>query len=850
MTKKVTTVKKVMTVVLSAAIMLCSVLCAPMLTVSATGVTTEVPTMSTEDWKALAPLNGDFEADVIGGKEVYGWTKTSMHMYQDTFQDEPRWLPNYALTTVLEDGNKVLQVNKTQDGYVALTSSPVAAIGNSVQTISFDYKVVSIVDSGENSNNYGVRLNIMEYDAEGNAITDTENKTTRLGAYSGDVTEEYNTVTATFTTKANTAYYIIYIWMGSAMQLDIVYRFDNVAVKTYGYNFDFEAGNAGDNAYNFHEVTIDNNTNGRCTTTNYSGSFTLTNVDDNGNQVLSVNKNGSGYMGAASLPYDVVAGKTYNISFDYMLKEYTANAGATNGLNYLGTRLLVEEFDAEGNTLSTTTTTTSGELLYKTTPLFATHVNVKTADTEWQKAECTYTASANADYVVFYFYAGGQWNIKTKTYFDNLVIEDANPVVDAGYNLDFEAGVENWTVQGTQNNGYVLDDRYNANYLAEAVVENGNTVMKISAKNNITQGYAMVQSDYIPMGAGSNYDLHFDYKFVGTEWDGMTHYAQVLYYNADKTYIGRQQFTGYHVETDMNAGWKTIVKNGTTTPANTAYVRVAFFISQKTYNEKQTVERYIDDVAIIEYDNVTGWTSEDSKESGIPRDTTNTYTPFYGISKSLESDSAFTLFIKRGGGALGGAVYYSDAIAVTEGTEYTFSFDSKIENSVPQATVNHFGASVVVRWLDSEGTLISREDLTGRRFDNMDWTSYSYNRTAPAGAVSAQVGFVIGTYTMNTVPDMRYSYDNIVFMETAKIGTANKPSDLTPLLLEEGDANGDANYNICDLVQMKQMVNGTLAVTTGADMNKNATVNAYDMVMLRCKLLGYITAEKLTEILG
>lgn len=59
--------------------------------------------------------------------------------------------------------------------------------------------------------------------------------------------------------------------------------------------------------------------------------------------------------------------------------------------------------------------------------------------------------------------------------------------------------------------------------------------------------------------------------------------------------------------------------------------------------------------------------------------------------------------------------------------------------------------------------------------------------------------------------------------------------------LEKGDVNGDEDVNIIDLVRMKKFVCGIIVLTNknleAADIDNSGSVNAYDLTLLRIKLL-------------
>lgn len=843
--------KKVLTVVLSATLLLSAIFCVPMLSAEATGVKTQPDTMSVEDWKNLEPFNGDFEAGVEGA-EPMGWSKepidnnTAVRYTDDTYNN---YRNQYTLTTEVDNGNKVLAINKNGSGYIGAASQPVSVIGGCSYTISFDYMLKSVVPTvdGATATKYlGTRLYVEEFDADGNSLataqtvtnkddtTQTAYKLTNLcgSAETYDAETEWTSVSKTFTVSANAASVVFYLYVGGQYQLRSVTYFDNVEMTDYGHNFDFEAGETGEATYNFVEVSVDNNTNKK-TNTNYSGAYELLNADDNGNQVLAIKKTGAGYIAAASIPYEVVGGGVYNISLDYMLKEYSIKSGATNGLNYLGTRFLFEELDSEGNIITS---------MGNSTVLMADHVNVTAADTDWKSAECTYTASANAAYVVFYFYSGGQWNMYSTTYFDNLVITHANPVVDPGFNMDFEASGDaaSWRKETINNSGvYDAANTYVNAFDISTVDDNGNKVLSVHKK---ASGYIAAASMDIPVLPSTSYTASAMYKQVLFDTGSATSGTSDM---NNRIYIGEKDAEGNitltsNVHGGVLSDWNEMRVSFTTKPTTVSVVIFLWVGAQ--WNVTKTV--YFDNVILFE-NNVSGWTSETCKENGMPRGDTTDFTGNYGIGNLVGDDDGFVLYVKRSGGILGGAVYYSDAIPVIAGTEYTWNYDRKIENSTDDTSINIFGASAVLRWLDADGNPLTTNPqvVLGRNYNNMDWTNMNLTATAPEGAASVKLGYVIGGYVMNKCPDLRYSYDNIVFMETDKIGKANKPSDVTSVLLE----NVKDDVDILDLVLAKAAAD-TKAYNAEYDINMTKSNTIEDTYYIRAKMFGLTTYEQLKSI--
>jgi hypothetical protein len=195
------------------------------------------------------------------------------------------------------------------------------------------------------------------------------------------------------------------------------------------FNGDFELGVEGAEAFGWTKEPIDNNTGIRYTDDSYNNfrnQFRLSTEVVEDNNVLAIYKNGSGYIGAASKPVAVSANGSYSVSFDYKLESITPTVEGATATKYLGTKLYAEAFDKDGNSLATASTKENKDgttqTVYSLTLLYASG-ETYTADAEWTSVDdLVYTAPKNASYVVFYLYAGGQHQMESVTYFDNVEI--------------------------------------------------------------------------------------------------------------------------------------------------------------------------------------------------------------------------------------------------------------------------------------------------------------------------------------------------------------------------------------------------------------------------------------------
>ncbi len=809
-------------------------------------------TVNTGDAKSVV---ADFVEDFEGG--IGGWTKTSMHYGVSasggdvigfrssggTYTDE--FANAYTYASATESGNKVLSLTKAEAGYTGATSVAIPVLPNTEYTVSAVFKQVST--NTADSNGY--------YDA--NTAVVIKEFTTADTALSTDLTynkiasktnsAEWQTLSGSFTTAATTKYVVIYLSVGSQWDVRNTIYFDDVVLtraKTVVVNGDFEAGKVGESTPDWNKIAVANNTKTKVDEPTYLNAYDFVTEKVEGDKVLAIKKTGSGYIAAASKPVLVKAGAEYIVTFDYKLHSYTAKDGATAGLNYLGTALLVEEFDATGKTLAVND---------KLTTLYSDHTNVRVADTEWKTANVSYTPSAEAASVVFYLYSGGEWNIYTTVYFDDLAVTEQEKCTGL-YNGTFEkvtykadggradgvAGPAGWTLYSALNTGAKETGNYNENYIASVEEENGNKYVKLEGKNGVTRGYAAFMSPFIVATPGESYSASFDYKIEGIKDDNdYGSYIDFYYFDKDKNYISHYHPAGLDY-TKAGQGWQKRYEDHSDmkVPANAAYMTVGFWTGGG-WDKTQNADYYFDNVCLTFDSELEYWTEESCKESAVPYPGQD-YSANYNIRKIADGKDhpeALQLYVARAAGVGGGVVYYSEPVSVTAGKDYTTAFDSKIENSVPQSEVNLYGASYVLRWLKADGTELSRDDLTGRRFDNMDWTKYEYDVTAPEGAAAVQIGLVIGSYNWNVLQNLEYSYDNIVFMTAEDYDAANQdPAIFESVLfgkdvLFAGDAIGSAlaveaaNYS-------KMVVTDVCGNTTLKEQITALSETAYDYVVI------------------
>lgn len=364
-------------------------------------------------------LNADFEyiqgttdGGTSGSTSVTGWTKTAFETGNTKTTDSTRaegFLAAYNLTTVVEEnGNKAASLQKTGSGYVGLTSNTIPVYGLHDYMVSVDYKTAvfnpTVDDSSSTADDYyGFRLLLEEQDATGNTLS--------LKEYDRDSvnSSDWQTMSTEFETQEDTAFVIIYLWVGGAYQRKDTFYIDNVEFNEIGFvNADFEEGTEESDVPGWSKTSMAVNSN-ETSSTDYASSFTLKTVVEDDNKVASFYKGGSGYAAVTSNHLPVLGAQDYRLSFDYKTASVTYKSGfeaGGTGTGYFGVRLLVEEFDANGTSLGMTRP-------------FQDSSNTAT----WQTGTVEFETKADTVSIVLYLWMGGEWNMYATVHFDNVVVE-------------------------------------------------------------------------------------------------------------------------------------------------------------------------------------------------------------------------------------------------------------------------------------------------------------------------------------------------------------------------------------------------------------------------------------------
>ena len=124
----------------------------------------------------------------------------------------------------------------------------------------------------------------------------------------------------------------------------------NADISTEGKvtNGDFESGRVGYSVRGWSKTSMDVNS-VKNTEKDWTQNFILKTESDNGSKVASFRKNGTGYAAMTSGQVAVESGKTYELSVDYKMKDFSLDIDPKTGeaytsdITFRGIRFVVEQ---------------------------------------------------------------------------------------------------------------------------------------------------------------------------------------------------------------------------------------------------------------------------------------------------------------------------------------------------------------------------------------------------------------------------------------------------------------------------------------------------------------------------
>lgn len=678
--------------------------------------------------------------------------------------------------------------------------------------------------------------------------------------------------------------------------------------QTYGDWYDvvpengnFEAGYVGMDVYGWHLTAMSGLSRLEDDTDNYTQekkdsyikAYSLkTEAMEDGNKVAALKKTNAGYIALTSQPFVVEPGEVYQLQYNYFLKNIKNTASTIKDSDIHGIVICMREYDADGNAtwtkLSNDWQEGEGQVAASDyTVDETTGVGTYTSEA-WSTVNVGFVTRSTTVEVELYFRFSAQGYVTGSVLFDNISVSEYEyyelpngdfkgvTYLSEGGRVDGTAGPAGWTLLTCEAGGATYTTTYDhtKSYVAAIVADPDaveyNPVMKYQYKTNASTGYAFIQSPSVPVKAGDTFFASFRYKIVGQM--AYTPKATVFFYDSSGNEISR-------VHTSLNKSQETWLEATTlatqVVPDGAVMAKIGFFgsrnnsVSSASYPEEyiytdgtrnyDTYELYFDDVVIN--GEIQEWTVETTKTNGVVRtdiDSTEDYAIEQVEDDTTGHKNAWKLYASSTNNGYGCVVFYSKPISIQASTLYTTTFDLKITGFEDTATGSNsaFQARYFLRYLDISGNVLNSTPyiVYSSGYTNRDWTSYNANFTTPSDAVALQVGLLAGVVTKNTWNDVVFTWDNIRIMETTEYESVMvdkfDDTDLLFLSMQGGNADEDTEtLDVRDMVRIMRYMNrdelGEIAIQNTADMNRNKQYNEDDIQLLRWKMLGLDTEEKI-----
>ncbi len=731
---------------------------------------------------AAAGLDESFE-DCAAGAQPDGWSITSMKA-NSTIETENNWAANYTLEAVSGegvDGGTAVSLTKNSVGYAALTSAPVQAQEGTAYRLSYAYKTTALEGLQATADFYGIHTVVACLDADGNLLTDGWLLMNDTGIGFGQtLSEGWETVQHDFVAVEGTASIRVYLSIGGIYYIKATVLFDDISVTAY----DAEEIANGDMEAVVYEVnggretaipgpslwqTVSVNGNGVLgDTNNWQNNYVVSTVNENGNSVLKIAPKNStrGYAVALSNYMAVEPGENYLFTYDQKLEN------AENEPSW-GVRAYLYFFDADQNVMADATL-------------------LQTAKTgvsqDWTARELQFTAPDGAAYLKVGFYIGGVWNASSNFayYYDDVQVKKVG--LNGGFEVHTANNVLlNWSKTSMQANSTIeTANDWAANYTLVAAPGqgvNGSTAASLT-KNGV--GYAALTSTAISAQGGTAYRLSYTFKTTSLEnlqaasdFYGIHTAVQCLDAQGNALTDGWMILNNASVGMGqtLSDGWQTVIHDFIPVEG-TASVRIylsiggIYYIKATVLFDNVTVTAYdAGDIANADFEGTVNehlggrstavegpalWDAMTTDAGGTWNSAgSNTYVDNYIVSTVVEADGNKVMKLAPKTSTMGYAVAYSNYIAVEANTQYTLSYDQKID--LGESALQ--GAKIKFYYFDANKTYLG-EDWYRSSTEAHDWQRMENTFTTRNNTAYIIVGFFIGgTWGQNT--GLAYYYDDL-----------------------------------------------------------------------------------------
>ena len=335
----------------------------------------------------------------------------------------------------------------------------------------------------------------------------------------------------------------------------------------------------------------------------------------------------------------------------------------------------------------------------------------------------------------------------------SLAKEQKSQENDTGLNENFESGTigksaDGWTLQSTNTaGGYDNKNDYTSNYkiVVEDDSRSGTKAMSIQGVSNVTKGYVVAQSDFVPVTGDESYSFEYALKIKKVESQSAFYGGRALVYqfDANKKLIKKTQVSK---DNRQNMDWSDFATY-IQTEKETAYVRVGFYIGG-LWNKNKGIQVLVDNVAFELISDKEFLNGGFEKGSG----TYDVYS-WHLSSKSIRNENDGNNWAKNYTMVRDVNGYHGDCVAITRNGMGYVSLDSNIFTATPETSYvldfayavengiyeTFYGMRAYVAQFDANKQLIDTICLNKEIRENTDWTELSYPFTTGKNTAYIQI---------------------------------------------------------------------------------------------------------------
>lgn len=498
-----------------------------------TGIQVLIDQIAFEQLSEDKLVNGGFEMG-SGPNDVISW-----HMTSKDVSNQPttnNWVNNYSMVRV-EDGynGAAVAVTRNGTGYISLDSNFIKSAANTTYVMDYAVKVENAVYDTF----YGVRAEIIEFDAQKNQVARTKLHTALRE------NTNWTEMSCSVATGENTAYIQIQIWIGGYQDANFTVTLDDVRLTKITRSLSDDGIHNGGFEERLNGAVFDWTLEKRM-----DAYFEPTFQGYNGTKGVVCVKPGTeghGFAVMRSNMFHVVAGKDYKLTYMSRLENQVGNV-------YIIAQIFV--YDANGEKIET---------------LRNTNFDHRTSSSEWEQEVGYFTIPAGGvEAQVEMLICGTAY----KCWLDDFVWSSRDDEADVyGFDaVDKDGNLAGWTVSQPA-----------AAKIDKEVYHNGNASLFVSQTLNVAT--CKVTSDVlIPLEKETRYTFRLYVKSYDSHIDANGMRLVAIAYDENGKYLRKIQ----SIHMTMNEGespsnWRELIC-GVNTSVDVAYVRMQLTVAAGEMN--------------------------------------------------------------------------------------------------------------------------------------------------------------------------------------------------------------------------------------------------------------------------